>query len=45
MILFILFIEKFRLFEVEIGVDKNCENRWGDKDFCNGLLGLGKKYR
>lgn len=38
-------IEKSRPLEVEIGVDKNCENRRGDKDFCNGPLGPGKKYR
>ena len=38
-------IEKSRPLEVEIGVDKNCENRRGDRDFCNGPLGPGKKYR
>lgn len=38
-------IEKSRPLEVKIGVDKNCENRRGDSDFCNGPLGPGKKYR
>ena len=31
--------------EVNIGVDKNCENKRADEDFCNGPLVSGKKYR
>lgn len=33
------------MLEVEIGVDKNCENKRADEDFCNGPLVSGKKYR
>ena len=33
------------MLEVEIGVDKNCEDKRADEDFCNGPLVSGKKYR
>lgn len=38
-------IEKTRLLDAKIGDEKNCNNRRGDKDYCNGPLQSGKKYR
>lgn len=38
-------IEKTKLLDFTVGEEKNCENKWGDKDYCNGPLKPGKKYR
>ena len=38
-------IGKTRLLDVKVGDEKNCPNKRGDKDYCNGPLNPGKKYR
>ncbi|XP_068695423.1 cadherin EGF LAG seven-pass G-type receptor 3-like isoform X1 [Montipora foliosa] len=38
-------IEKSRVLDVKVGDEKNCENKRGDKDYCNGPLQSGKRYR
>lgn len=38
-------IAKSRVLDVKIGDEERCENRRGDKDYCNGPLKSGKRYR
>ncbi|XP_044177360.1 cadherin EGF LAG seven-pass G-type receptor 3-like isoform X5 [Acropora millepora] len=38
-------IAKSRVLDVTIGDEERCENKRGDKDYCNGPLKSGKRYR